>query len=62
MMWMVALLLRVVLVNSIRACFCHRVLCFKLCEDGDEEAAAEAPEVPCCQMLVSSLPRQVLPA
>lgn len=59
---MVALLLRVVLVNAVRAPVCHRVLCFKLCEDGDEEAAVDGPDVPCCQTLVSSLPRQVLPA
>ena len=59
---MVALLLRVVLVKSIRACTCHRVLCFKLCEDGNAEAAVDGPEAPCCQTLVGSLPRQVLPA
>ena len=63
MMWMVALLLRVVLVNSVRACLCHRVLCFRICKgDDDEEASIESDDSSCGQTLISSLPRRVLPA
>ena len=62
MMWVAALLLRVVLVNSLRACVCHRVLCFSICKDDEEDAAAEACDTSRCQTLITSLPQQVLPA
>ena len=62
MIWMVALLLRVVLMNSISACLCHRVLCFPICKEDDEQDAGDSSERSCCQTLVSTMPRQVLPA
>ena len=62
MMWMVALLLRVVHVNSVMACLCHRVLYCRLREDDVEGATApNCFERPCCQTLLSSMPQQVLP-
>ncbi len=46
MFWIVALALRVILVNTVRAILCHRVLCFPICVQATEEAAADPDCVP----------------